>query len=60
MTMKGGGKWSLAQGVIDFDNGKVTGKSKITLAKDRLVLDPDFLLRTNDKASRPLVTEYER
>jgi hypothetical protein len=60
MTMRGGGKWSVADGVVNFTNGQESGKSRMTLSEGRLTLDPDFHLRANDAAKTPLSGEYER
>jgi hypothetical protein len=60
MTMKGGGKWSLDGGVINYTNGQESGKSKVTMNGGKLTLDPDFHLRKNDGSKAPLVGEYER
>jgi hypothetical protein len=60
MTLRGGGKWSVADGVISYNNGQESGTSRVRLNGGRLVLEPDFQLRKNDASKRPLNTEYER
>ncbi len=60
MVLQGGGKWSLANGVISYNNGQESGTSQVRLSGGRLMLEPDFGLRKNDKSKAPLTTEYER
>jgi hypothetical protein len=38
MSMKGGGKWSLADGVVSYTSGANSGKSRVRLESGRLVL----------------------
>src|SRR5437773_334083 len=42
MSIKGGGKWSLADGVVSYTSGDNSGKSRVRLESGRLILDPDF------------------
>jgi hypothetical protein len=58
MSMKGGGKWSLADGAVNYTSGDNSGKSRVRLASGRLVLDPDFTIRKDGATEVP--GEYER
>ncbi len=58
ITMKGGGKWSLKEGVIHYTSGENTGTSRVRLDLGRLVLDPDFTVRKDGTIEVP--AEYER
>lgn len=58
MSMKGGGKWSLADGVASYTSGANAGKSRVRLESGRLILDPDFTVRKD--GTTELVGEYER
>jgi hypothetical protein len=58
MSMKGGGKWSLADGVVSYTSGANSGKSRVRLESGRLVLDPDFTVRKDGTIEVP--GEYER
>jgi hypothetical protein len=58
MSMKGGGKWSLADGLVSYSNGTNSGKSRARLESGRLILDPDFSVRKG--GTEEVVGEYER
>jgi hypothetical protein len=58
MSMKGGGKWSLADGVVRYTNGSNSGKSHVWVESGRLVLDPDFSVRKG--GTTEVIGEYER
>jgi len=58
MSMKGGGKWSLADGMVSYTSGANAGKSRAQLVSGRLVLDPDFSVSKN--GTEEVAGEYER
>jgi len=58
LSMKGGGKWSLADGVVSYTAGANEGKSRVRLVSGRLVLDPDFSVRKD--GTTEVTGEYER
>ena len=58
MSLKGGGKWSLADGVVSYTSGANAGKSRAQLVSGRLVLDPDFSVRRD--GTQEVAGEYER
>ena len=58
MSVKGGGKWSLAGGIVSYSNGANSGKSQARLESGRLILDPDFSVRKG--GTEEVVGEYER
>jgi len=58
MSMKGGGQWSLEDGVVSYTSGENSGKSRALVASGRLILDPDFSLRKNGTGE--VAGEYER
>jgi hypothetical protein len=58
MSMKGGGKWSLADGVVSYTSGANSGMSRVTLKQERLIFDPDFTVRKDGKTE--VAGEYER
>jgi hypothetical protein len=58
MSMKGGGKWSIAAGVVSYTSGANSGKSRARLESGRLVLDPDFSVRKD--GTQEVTGEYER
>jgi hypothetical protein len=58
MSMKGGGKWSIVDGVVSYTSGDNSGKSRIRLESGRLVLDPDFSVRKD--GTQEVTGEYER
>jgi hypothetical protein len=58
MSLKGEGKWSLAEGVITYTSGANSGKSRMRLVSGRLILDPDFTVRKGGTAE--VLCEYER
>lgn len=57
-SMKGGGTWSVADGVLTYSAGANTGTSKLSLSGSRLVIDPDPVVV--EDGSTPGVSEYER
>ncbi len=59
MTVKGGGTWSLADGVITRTNGTDTVKSRVKLEAGRLIVDPDCFWAIRKKGPA-VVGEYER
>jgi hypothetical protein len=58
MIVKGEGKWSVTNGVISYTAGANAGQSRAGLEGNRLVLDPDFMVRKNGKIE--VAGEYER
>jgi len=58
MSMKGGDKWSLAEGVVSYTSGANAGKSRAKVVSGRLVLDPDFSVRRD--GTEEVAGEYER
>jgi hypothetical protein len=58
MSMKGGGKWSMADGVVNYTSGANSGKSRARLESGRLVLDPDLSVRKD--GTQEVTGEYER
>jgi hypothetical protein len=57
MSMKGGGKWSLANGMVSYTSGANAGKSRAKLVSGRLILDPDFSIRKD--GTTEVAGEYE-
>jgi hypothetical protein len=58
VSMKGGGKWSLADGIVSYTSGDNAGKSRARLEAGRLILDPDFSVRKDGVTE--VSGEYER
>jgi hypothetical protein len=58
MTMKGGGNWSIADGVVSYTSGANSGKSRARVQSGRLILDPDFSVRKD--GTQEVTGEYER
>jgi len=58
MSMKGGGKWSLADSVVSYTSGANSGTSRVRMVSGRLMLDPDFSVRKN--GTQEVTGEYER
>jgi hypothetical protein len=58
MSMKGGGKWSVAQGLLHYTSGNNSGTSRARFESGRLVLDPDFSVRKGGTIE--VACEYER
>jgi hypothetical protein len=58
ISMKGGGKWSLADSVVSYTSGDNAGKSRARLVSGRLVLEPDFSVRRD--GTEEVAGEYER
>jgi hypothetical protein len=57
MTMKGGGSWSLVEGVVSYTSGVYAGKSRVRMESGRLVVDPDFAVLKDGKTE--VIGEYE-
>ncbi len=69
-TYQGKGKWSLADGSLNYEYGPgsglrpgrseaATGKSSVRLEGGRLVVDPDFFMQAR-KEGPAVAGEYER
>ncbi len=58
MSMKGGGKWSMENGLISYTAGGNEGKTRARLVSGRLVLDPDFSVRRD--GTEEVTGEYQR
>lgn len=58
MTLKGGGKWSVAEGVVRYTSGANAGESHARVESGRLFLDPDFTVRID--GTREVIGEYQR
>ena len=58
VSMTGDGKWAMADGVVSYTSGAISGKSRVQLESGRLVLDPDFAIRKDGTIE--VKGEYER
>jgi len=57
--MKASGKWTLDKNIISYTAGDNSGKSTVTLAAQRLTLNPDFIIAL-DGGKIPVDTQYSK